>query len=412
LTDSDLLALLPELEPAEAAERLLSLAREQGIKALATLRQALEMPELLSAAIGALGEIPNQEAWDLLEQLSREKGRGPGRKLARRAQHRLRSRGFHPTSASPKPTAPKVELAQSSFFDIEGNQFMRLVVRAPLDMLRYAGFIVSSEGLRQCLYVVAGRPDVEEMLAAQDVRFGEDLVEVGLAHIAARVRQAAETSRERASSLPEDYFDAIQLFENAPEDSLPEELAADAATAEPVSPAEATTLIAHRTMWGFLPHPEQLAPYAQDWLRVFEHQAPRLDEGVANLGVVQARGQLADRVIRDLYDESSCRRLQEQLEEQGRLLFALREKGLAAVAVRCAASLDADPETGNVFLRALVHQGMELSVRVLREQEEEARQGPWTRSESEAGPLWVPRPAQDAEEEDEPTPRLWLPGQE
>lgn len=414
MTEADLLGLLSGLDPAEAAERLLSLAHEQGSTALQTLRDAAEIPSAIKAAIDILGDTPTQQAWDALERLSRKGGKGPARKLARRAQHRLRSRGFRPATPAPQETSPQVERAQSSFLDIGGDQFMRLVVRAPLGMLRYAGFIASPEGLLRCFYLVAGRRDIEEMLAAQDARFGQDLVEMDLAYIARRVRQAAAVNRERGSSLPEDYLEAARLLEGAPEDRWPEELTA-AALGGRVSPNEATDLLTHRSMWGVLPHPEQMAPYARDWLRVLERQPSQTDERVTNLGIVQSRGQLTGRFIGEFYDEDGRRRLQEQLREQSRLLFALGEKQRAAVAVRGAASLDEDPTPGNALLRKLAERALELTVEILeqQEEEEEARRSPWMRAASESSPLWVPRPAEDTgEEEEEPPPRLWLPGQE
>jgi hypothetical protein len=409
------LAQLRELAPADARKRLLSLAREKGTAALETLQAALGEPALAEAALDALAEVPVQEAWDLLEH-SAQSGPAGRRKGARRAQHRLRSRGFRPAPIAPRQkAAPTVEQARASSFDMAGAQFLRLVRSATLGMVRYASFIVGPEGLLECHYALANRSDVESAIASEDGTMGADLVEMGLAYLARRARQAAERSRAGGKALPRDWPEAAWLLEDAPEDSPPAELAVAAAQAAPLVPGEATRLVQHRTLARWIWEPERLAPYARDWLHLLQYQPARTEEGLPNLSTLQARGQMTARIVADLCDAATMRRLAEQLAEQSRMLFALGERDLAGLALRCATGLEEHPGADDPFLRTLVEESMGIAVQLLQKQEEEAASGPWVPAGDAANPLWVPRPAEPERKEDaeeKPASRLWLPGQQ
>lgn len=405
------LAQLCAESPAAARQRLRTLARERGAAALAILQGALEVPTLAEAAIEALAEVPDQGAWDILEQIARQ-GPAGRRKAARRAQHRLRSRGFLPqdTAVPPSP-APTFEQVRASFFDRIGAQFLRLVQPAALGMVRYASFLVGPEGLLECEYALVSRIDLDHGLAAEDEQFGEDLIEVSPAYIARRVRQAVERSRAGGHALPQAYSAAAQILEGIPDDVLPACLAAAADTAA-VSPSQANALVRHRSMVRWLLLDKEMSSYAEDWLRIVQSQPLLTQEGLPNLAALQSRGKLAARIIGDRCDEAMVRRLAEQLTEQARLLAALGEEKLAAVALGCAAGLEKNPGPDNPFLRALVDESMEILVQIAqdREEEEEEEDGPWV--STGPGALWVPRPAEPKDEEEEsPARRLWLPGQ-
>ncbi len=407
------LAELRDGAPAEARRRLLALVHERGAAALTTLQGALEVPALAEAAIEALAELPDQGAWSILEQIA-QKGPAGLRKAARRAQHRLRSRGFTPPSTA-APAGPDVtfEQARASFFDRSGAQFMRLVQPAALGLARFASFLVGPDGLLECEYALVSRADLEAGLAVEDEHFGEDLVEVGPAYIARRARQAAERSRSGGRTLPPDYSEAAHLLERVPEDTLPAYLAAAADTV--ASPAQAATLVQHRSMVRWLLLDEGMNPYVEKWLRLAQRQPMQTEEGLLNLAALQSRGQLAARIIGERCDEALVRRLAEQLAEQARLLAALGEEKLAAVAIGCAADLERHPGPDNAFLRALVDRSMEILVQIAQEQEEEEEEEDefWVPAGSGPGTLWVPRPTslEEEEEEEKPAPRLWLPGQ-
>ncbi len=400
---------LLDLPPAESHAYLVALAEQEGAAALETLRLALEMPALAAAAIDALAEVPDQEAWDLLEGVVQSKA--ALRKDARRAQHRLRSRGFSPAAPARAAAPPAFERAQASFFDHTGAQFLRLVQPAPLGMLRYGSFIVSPEGLIECLYILANRSDVEGSIALEDEQFAGNLVEMGRPYIARRVQQAVARSQELKEPLPEDYFDAAHLLEGAPEDPTPPGLAL---SDQPVTPTEAHRLLRHRTMLAWLFAPEDMDAYVDEWLHIVEFEPTRIEEGLTNLGAIQARGRLAARIIGDLGDEATCRQLAEQLVEQARLLACLGEGDLADIAARSAAGLERNPPLEDTFLRALIDESMGLAVRAAMEEEEEEERGPWEVRRGAAGDLWVPWQAdeEEGEDEEEPSaPRLWLPGQ-
>jgi hypothetical protein len=414
MAESPLSPLL-SLSPAEIRDYLISLAREERSAALETLRCALEVPALAEAAVEALGEVPEQEAWDLLEQAAQGRFLPGLRKAARRAQHRLRSRGFSPAVVHPTRPPEATGRAWASYFDRRGDQYLRLIRPAPLGLLRFAGFIVSPQGLDTAAAFLAGREEIEGLLAEEDERFGDRMVEVGLPYVARRVRQAAARSREQGQALPEDYPEAARLLEDIPEDVEPEELLSIPEV--PPSQDEVDHLFSHPSMFPWLFPRETLKPYVEEWLKAVEHLPPRTEEGLLNLGIIQARGRIAARILADLYDEDLQARLPEQLREQARLLYALGEKELAGIARRCASALGTRPAAEDPFLRVLVDTSMALAVsRFVEEEEEEEEEEPWIPVEGPGGFLWVPRSAEGEEggeeEEGEPPPRLWLPGQE
>lgn len=406
------LAPLLSLSPAEIRDYLVSLARQEKSAALETLRCALEVPALAEAAVEALGEIPDQEAWELLESAASEKSL---RKAARRAQHRLRSRGFSPAVVRPEKPPEAAGRAWASYFDHVGDQYLRLVRPAPLGMVRLAAFIVSFRGLETADYILAGREEVELLLAEEDTHFGERLVEVKPTHVACRVRQAVARSREHGKALPEDYPEAARLLEDIPEEAEPEELLAVPET--PPSRGEVMHLFSHPSMFSWLFPLEKLKPYALEWMDIVEDQPSRTEEGLLNLDVIQARGRMVARILADHYSEDLRARLPEQLREQARLLYALGEKERAGIAQRCASTLGTCPAAEDPFLRTLVDVSMALAISAIleEEEEEEEEEETWSSVEGPGGFLWLPRPAKGGEgeegEEEEP-PRLWLPGKE
>jgi hypothetical protein len=405
---------LRELTPAHARKRLLALAREQGPAALEALRAALEDPELAQAALEALGKVPDQGAWQLLEQAAQS---GPARlrKTARRSQHRLRSRGFRPApqETTRQEAAPIVEQARATPFDMAGNQFLRLIRPAPLGMVRYANFIVGPEGLIDCSYFLTNRADMEEALAKENADLGEEMIDVNLAYIARRARAAAAHNRAVGKAIPRDWSEAARLLEDAPEDPLPAKLAASAAQEGAVPSRDARRLFDHPSMVRWFFDPNRLTSYAQDWLHLLEYQPLRTEEGLPNLGAIQAQGQLTARIVADLCDAATIQRLVGQLFEQACLFYILGDHDRAAIAMRCSVGLEQNPSAENAFLRAMVEVSMGLAVSVIRERAAEESEGPWVRGGDAAGPLWVPRPAAlEADEEEEEPPRLWLPGQQ
>ncbi len=412
--DESPLAPLLSLNPTEIRDYLVSLARQEKSAALETLRCALKLPALAEAAVEALGEVPEQEAWDLLEGVAAEKA--DLRKAARRAQHRLRSRGFVPAAACPEKPPEARGQAWASYFDRLGEQYLRLTRPASLGMVHFAAFIVSFHALETADYILAGREEVEELLAEEDKRFGKKMVEVSPAYVAYRIRQAVARSREHGKALPEDYSEAARLLEDIPEEVEPEGLLA----VPDVQPSldEAGRLLSHPSMFPWLFPLEKLLPYVKEWLDTVEYQPVRTKEGLLNLGAIQARGQIAARILAEFYDEDLQARLPEQLREQARLFYLSGEKDLAGIAWRCASSLGTCPPAENPFLRALVNVSMALAVFLATEEmmeEEEEEEEPWIPLEGPGGFLWLPRSAEEEEgeegEEEEP-PRLWLPGQE
>ncbi len=408
MSEDTLLEQLIELGLAAAPARLKEIAREKGAASLELLRAALEVPDLAEAAVEALGEVPAQEAWDLLEREARGGGGTKLRKHARRAQHRLRSRGFRPLTAAREQAHPVVEQARASFFDFRGAQMFHVVVPAPLGLVRYVGFMIFPEGLADCVSLLTDRAGLEEFLALEDERTGEVMVEMGLAYVTRRVRQAVERSRESRSPLPEEYLDAARVLQDAPADEEPEELAAVPVTPE-VSLGEAYELLRHRSMLRWPLPPKQMSPYVDRWMRLAEHQPVRTEEGLTNLGAVQVLGRMAAEIIADLFDEEARRRFVVQLREQARMLHVMGEKRLAGISLRAAAGLEQHPVAEAPFLRALIDISMDDAIREAQEEKEE--RGPWVSRETQSGRLWVPRPPAGDEEEDRPPSSLWLPGQ-
>lgn len=401
------LAPLLSLSSAEIRDYLVSLARQEKSAALETLRLALEVPALVPAAVEALGEVPDQEAWDLLESVA--VGKTDLRKAARRAQHRLRSRGFAPAVVRPEKPPEAPGRAWASYFDHEGCQYLRLTRPATLGMLHFAAFIVSFQDLETADYVLAGREEIEELLAEQDEHIGTRLVEVNPAHVARRVRQAVARSQEHGKDLSEDYPRAARLLEGIPEETEPEELLAVPETRP--SKGETLNLVFHPSMFSWLFPPADLETYVEEWRDTAEHQPVHTEEGLLNLDYIQAQGRMASRILADLYDADLQARLPEQLREEAYLLYILGEKELAGIARRCASLLGTCPAAEDPFLRALVDASMSVAVLQAVEKEEEEEEE-WTPRESPGGFLWVPRPTKREEGEKEPPPRLWLPGQE
>ena len=400
--------------PSEEARAQLGALAEEGAAGLAVLEAALAVPVLAETAVGLLGDISSQEAWDLLERAGRDDSPSL-RKAARRAQHRLRSRGFSPVEQAREAVASHIEQSRASFFDQRGHQMLRVVQGASLGMVHYAEFIVSAQGLVDCAHLLAGRAEIEEYTARVDARIagiGGGLVEIGLPYLARRVRQAVARGREQGTPTPTDYVDAVRIVEGAPEDSAPAELETLSAGGGPVSLEEVERLLTHRSMLSWAFPAEELERYVQDWQRVAERLPARTEEGVPNLAALRARGQITARIIADLCDEATCRRLKEQLPEQARLLAASGEEKLAGIAMRCAAGLEPPASPNHPFLCTLAEMSMEVALRLARQEveEEEEQRSPWT--QLEPGSLWVPRTASGetpAGEEEEPSPRLWLP---
>lgn len=406
-----LLSELREQPPGERKKQLRDLARREGSAALDTLRQALSIPSLREAALQALGDVPDQEAWDLLQEVAEGEKNRKVRKAARRAQHRLRSRGFQPSVSRKRPPSPprRTELAQATWFDPDGAQFTRIVQQAPLGMLRYAGFILSPAGLEQGLYVTTNRHDVEEILAEEDERFGDRLVDVGLAYATHLIEKAADRSRVQDHRLPEAYFEASQILNQAPEDSLPEALQEIEAGAAPPSPREVEIMFAHQSMQSWLLPLQELVPYAEEWMERMEQQ-PEMEQGTINLGAIQARAQMTTQIVSDLIDEDLQQRLTRQLREQARLFYSAGEQERARTALRCAVTLEEKASPDHPFFRSLVGQNMDMIFHVLEEEEEEEEwEDSWQRAGE--GGLWTPRPPREREEQP-PSSGLWLPGQE
>ncbi len=400
------LAPLLSLGPAEIRDYLVSLARQEKSAALETLRCALKVPALAEVAVEALGEVPDQEAWELLERVAAEMS--DLRKAARRAQHRLRSRGFAPAAVRlEKPET--LGRAWASYFDRVGNQYLRLTRPAPLGMLRFGAFIVSFRGLETADYILAGREEVEMLLAREDERFGERMVEMSPAYVAYRVRQAVARSHEHGKALPEDYPEAARLLEDIPEEAEPQEPLA--VPEDRPSSGEIMRLFSHPSMFSWLFSPKELEPYVEEWMDMLEYQPYHTEDGLLNLWVIQLRGQIAARILTELYDENLRARLPEQLHEQTRLFDALGERELAGIARRCVSTLGTCPATEDPFLRALVDASMASAVSLAME---EAEEEVWTLTERPGWALWLPqaRPTggEEGEKGEAEPPRLWLPG--
>jgi len=401
--DESALAPLTELPPAESRAYLVDLARQEGIAALETLQLALEVPALAMAAVEALGEVSAQESWKLLERTAERGSSAALRKAARRAQHRLRSRGFIPAPEVRGRSAAPVEQARASFFDRSGGQFLRLVRPAHLGMVRYAGFILSPDGLEECLYLLESRADLQQLLDEEERRFGQQLVEMGLGYVARRVRQAAARNREQGRLLPEDYIDALQLLEDAPEDTSLEGIVAEATA---VTDEEAHRLVRHRSMQGWLLDRDEVQPYLREWSRLLEVQPLWTPEGLLDLGALQTYRQISARIIGERIDEPTCRRFVLQLREQAALLSRMAEPALAAIALRCAAGLEQHPAVEDPFLHVLVGLSLEQALLSARQ---EAPQGPWVAVQGTGGPLWVPRPVEEEADTGKRSTPLWLP---
>jgi hypothetical protein len=407
----DLISQMADKRPTEIQKALLSLVSQQGEAALETLRGALQEPALTEAALVAMGEIPTQESWELLDDFTGKEAPKHLRKAARRAQHRLRSRGFRPATTERKQTTREFELAQVSYFDHVGDQYLRLVQQAPLGMLNYTAFIVSHTGLKDCFYLSSGRQDIKEIIALENERFGIGLIEVSAVYVGQRVARAVEQSRKHRQSLPEGYIEAAPMLREIPdEEDPPPQLEELPDLGIPTSHAEVQSLLNHESMHSWTFSPDKLQPFVRDWLRILENQPLQTEEGLANLGALQARGQLTNRIIDTFGEPTLQERLVEQLREQARLLLALKENRLAAIALRSAAGLEGNDPAQDPFLRGLVATSMQIAVDLAMEMAEQSRDG-WTRSGKEGGELWVPQaPKEREDDEEEPASQLWLPG--
>jgi hypothetical protein len=236
---------------------------------------------------------------------------------------------------------------------------------------------------------------------------GEVLVDMDPAYIAHRITDAVEKSRESRKRLPEDYIEAAAMLKEIPDEEPPPiEAIPDLST--PVSYTEVEALLNHKSMHGWILSLEELQPFVEDWLRIIQNQPLETDEGVPNLGALQSRGRMTERIIDELGDQTLQERLTEQLRVQADILLVLGEKRHATIALRSAAGLEKNDAAADPFLRGLVGASMQLAVDLATEAAEEG-EDEWMRSEKEGRDLWVPKPARDREDE-EPTSQLWLPG--
>lgn len=412
MSEHNLLAKLAAAVPEEIQAQLFALAEEQGAAGQENLEQVLHTPALLESAIEALAKTPSQDSWDLLEWIAGESTDRKLRKAARRAQHRLRSKGFQPSPTPPsRPSTQPATRAWASIFDFSGDQLLRVVQQAPLGMMCYARFVVSPEGLQDSFSRIDNQADVEAVIADEDKRIGDELIETTPAYAARRVQEAAALSRELGKPLPEYFLDDIHILQGAPEDPWPEEL--DGTDDAVPTPQEIQDLLEHPQMRHWLIPARQMAPYVEDWLKIQERLPAVAERGVPNLSLIQERGGLTARIIADTCAEETCQRLAGQLREQARLFLGGANQELAHTAVRCARALEKNRSSDSAFLRALVGRSMDFALNLAREQKvkQEEEANPWRRRGSQGGALWVPQPKVEKEEEEEPGSTLWLPGQ-
>lgn len=399
------------LSPQEMTARLQALAGK-GEPDLAPFRAALQVPGVAEVAVRLLGEFSIQEAWDLLEEIA--EANKVLRKEARRAQHRMRTRGFRPTGETRPAPSRRVIRALATGFNSEGQQLLRVLQEAPLGMLRSIRFVVTSDGIEDIAITVGNRRDMERALAELEAGLSAlrgFLVHVPLAYVARRVRQASEKMGAAGRPLPLRYNEALEVLAGVPDDPWPAEL--DEPVPRP-TPAEVERLLREDIFASWYLEPDSLNRFAQEWIRITSAIPPETEEGVPNLSLIQARGRMTARIIEELCDAATCRRYQEQLQEQARLFLFLGEGDLARLAARCAREFDQVPPEENLFLRGLVEKSMDQTLLWLRERQrrEEEEREPWELREDASGRLWVPRKPSPKEGETDSTTELWLPGQD
>ncbi|MGC8874914.1 MAG: hypothetical protein ACP5SI_10785 [Chloroflexia bacterium] len=372
---------------------------------LEPFRVALERPEVAEEALALLADLFTQEAWDLLEKVA-ETNRAL-RKAARRAQHRMRTRGFRPQEKR-APARPKVVRVLATSFNELGEQILRVVQEAPLGMLRSVNVLLSAKGIEGITTLTANREDLQKMFSEFEQSSAEMpgfLVEVNLPYVARRVWGAAARMREAGRPLPYNYQEVEELFVGVPEDPWPAELDEDLSRP---SPDEADRLLREAIFAPWHLREEKLQPFAKEWFKITEAIPPLTEDNLPNLAFVQARGQMTARIIETMFDAATCSRFREQLQEEARLYLFFGRADLARLAARCAREFDTVPLAENTFLRTLVERSMDAVLLMIANREEEERE-PWKKIE-EAGGLWVPRPAPPEEGEKAAKSSLWVPG--
>lgn len=397
------------MAPEEMVSCLRTLVARGDAVDLQPFRVALERPALAEEALRLLGDLCTQEAWDLLETVA-ETNRTL-RKAARRAQHRMRARGFRPQIEKRAPTPPKVVRVVATGFNEQGEQILRVFQEAPLGMLRSVRFLLAFDGIEDIAILVANRKDMEEALAILEERLAEVpgfLVDVSLGYVARRVQTAAARMRDAGKPLPYGYEEAVALFDGVPEDPWPAELDEDLTRP---SPSEADRLLKEALFASWHLAEEKVKPFAREWIKIGGAIPQFTEENLPNLALLEARGRMTTRIIEELFDTATCLRFQEQLREQARLFLFSGLTEQARLAARCAREFDTVSPSENNFLRTLVGRSMEAALVAIveRERQEMQEQGPWARLE-EAGGLWVPRPTPPEEGEEPAKPSLWLPG--
>ena len=174
-------------------------------------------PAVLTVAVEGLGECPSPDAARRLAELAEAPELDKElRRSARRALHRLRSRGMavpaapvhHPAQPPVRPAAVRYQAVQGllSAVDATGFQAVRVAVERPEpDLVLVFAIIDPNRGIVRCSATEASRRAARESYAAIRVDQPDEWVEAPGDYALYRIREAIAINQSSGTPLPSEY---------------------------------------------------------------------------------------------------------------------------------------------------------------------------------------------------------------
>ncbi len=379
-------ALSSGSEPAEVAADIAALgeAAAGGVRGLGLAMGETAVPVLnhlaragdhmlVVAAIEALGDVSVPSAADAVADLVEELTDKNLRTAARRAAHRLATRGIPPrqrAAAGPAPGVPSATLyrAVASAYDGTGTRSLWLSADRPLgNAYRIVIQLNDVAGLAEC----EGRDTSRKRMAEQEAEMrGQDpaaWVELPLDYARQLVQEGVELARASGRTLPVHYaLWALMISEpEAPfhEAMVCQEINAFEAQMHPTWQSEAAQLFEQPEIesWFFLP--EQIKKWAE---RLEEAPAQRLVITPETEEARQAR--ILREAIAELLPPAALHGLRRRLEETA-YIFSRTDRDLdARRAVAAAVTIEQERplRPPHPFLRLLIERSIDIARRVER----------------------------------------------
>jgi hypothetical protein len=365
--------------PPVAAAALSGLAERVGPAAVPVLGLVAERAggEVGTAAIAALGALPDGSAATTLARLAETATDKEQRKAARRALFRLRGRGIavpaEPEAARPAatPMQPRATLyrALATNSDGVGSRALWLFAERPLGGVYLLAFVLNDVVGMKDAYT---RDSTRKKLAAREAEMREQegmtWIELPIPYAQWLIQEAVALNAESGFPVPTDYRlwrevigEPAQTFERP---LAYEEVSRFEVKMRPELARESPRLFEEPELAGWLLGFKDVQPYATELRRARESRLVLSAESEEQRAE-RVRGQ----AIRDLFTPAQRRALQRRLEETAYLFLRTERPQPAKLAVAAAVELaDTDPVllSRHPFVQALVDRSIELAIRAER----------------------------------------------